>query len=181
MNTMIGGASYPGVVQDRVLAPRSVKPEAQGNAKMNKGLATKALFESYGQQPQSARPVPRIKPEADDNMRKNKGYVFIILLKPVYFLVLSRMMLFRPTWGTTSPRNCCDILPAGIGMGEVIVTIGGIMYRHGSNVTIVTIRAQVWQKKGILHRNYGTRKNVKCNVPDHVLTCSYMRDLDCSS
>ncbi|XP_064645232.1 uncharacterized protein LOC135498758 isoform X2 [Lineus longissimus] len=74
MSSMIGsGAEYKGRVQDRVLAPRAVRPEAQGIAKMNKGLATKNLFQNYGKLPQSSRPIPRIKPEADDNMKKNKG------------------------------------------------------------------------------------------------------------
>ena len=70
VNTLLHGEATPRADVDAV--PR-VKSEAEPIAEAHKGRQTAALFNSYGQQPQSARNAPRVKQEAEETAEKHQG------------------------------------------------------------------------------------------------------------
>ena len=70
VNALLHGEATPRADIDAV--PR-VKSEAEPIAESHKGRQTAALFNSYGNLPQSARNAPRVKPEAEETASQHLG------------------------------------------------------------------------------------------------------------
>lgn len=70
VNALLYGAATPRADVDAI--PR-VRSEAEPIAAAHKGRQTAALFNSYGQLPQSARNAPRVKPEAEGTADQHQG------------------------------------------------------------------------------------------------------------